>query len=146
MLLSDDYCVDSSDNIAGLLLGTGGDYTEDSIKIFSDFQDKLRDEEVDGVKSGIIHILQNLTHVDNILELYESYNYVARGIILILFNLCFFLMMSAIVLMIRRRPFPPMTFMSSYFVLPLFIFFLFIIWVINAVVAIGTIINAGTCN
>ena len=39
--------------------------------VFSEFQDKLKEDELDGARSGIVQILQNLHHFDEIMEFYN---------------------------------------------------------------------------
>ncbi len=143
VLLSDNYCVNTNSNVASLLLN--GTYDEESMQVFTNFQKKIREDEVGGVQSGILHILDNLQHFDSILVFYNSYHWIARMLILVLFNLCLFLMASTIVTLFRKDNFPPLKFMTSYFILPLFALLVFIIWFAMVLFAAGSIMNSGKC-
>ena len=72
MLLSDNYCTNTNEKVASLLLTDESNYTiecnytnasnctQKSVMVFSNFQEKLKEEGVDGVRTGILHIRDNL--------------------------------------------------------------------------------------
>ena len=155
MLLSDDYCTDTNEKVASLLLANESNYTiecnytnvsnctQKSIMVFSNFQEKLKEEGVDGVRTGMLHIRDNLQRFDDILAFYSNYHWIARMFILCLFNFCAFLIVSVIVTILRKERFAPLSFMNSYCILPLFIALVFIVWIVTALFAIGAIMNSG---
>ncbi len=146
MILSESYCDHTNNTIASMLLSDStiiSNYTMESINIFDNIQHTLMNEEVDGIKSGLIHIVQNLHHFNTMLEFYSDYHWIARIFLLAIFNFCLFMMGSVIVHIVREESFQPLTFMISYFVLPFFISFVFIVWLVTSLIASGAIMNSG---
>lgn len=147
MLLSDNYCDNTNITVASILLDPpNSNYTEESMKVFDDFQSVLREEKVDGVKSGLLQIIQNLHHFDNMLEFYNSHHWITRMFLLALFNFCLFMLGSAAVTMAREESFQPLTFMTAYFVLPLFMASIFVVWLVTTLIASAAIMNSGRSN
>ena len=155
MLLSDNYCNNTDEKVASLLLTNTSNYTiecnytnasnctQKSVTIFSSFQEKLREEGVDGVRTGILHMIDNLQHFDGFLAFYSNYHWIARMFVLCLFNLCAFLMVSVIVTMLRKENFAPLSSINLYFILPLFFVLVLIVWMVMILFAASAIMNSG---
>ena len=145
MLLSENYCDNVNITVATILLNStnNSNYTQESLSIFENFQNTLQEEEVDGIKSGLLHITQNLHHFDNMLVFYNTYHWIARMFLLTIFNLCLFMLGSTIYTMLREDSFPPLTCMTSYLVLPLFTILIFVVCFVTALIASGAIMNSG---
>lgn len=149
MLSSNEFCTNAGTTTSpiSLLLNDGdSNYTEESINLFKSFQEKLNAEQTAGVKSGLQHILQNLHHFENVLVFYNENHWIARMMMLILFNFTLFLVVSTILTMSRNNEHPPLKFMTSYFILPCFFALVCVVWLVTALVSTGAIMNSGAIN
>ena len=143
ILLDETYCSNTAtSNVATMLMNGDSNYTQESIMVFQQFQEQIRLEEFDGIRSGISHIQQNLNHFDRVLLYYSDFHWVARMFMLCFINFCLFLIMSGIVTMVRGS-FPPLTFMTAYFILPVFVGLVLLLTIVTALFATGAMMNSG---
>ncbi len=142
MLLSN--CKNSNTNIASIVFDGTNIYSKDSVATITEFRDKLRAEETGRLTSGIQHIYDNLSKVQDVLVLYTEYHWIARMFMLVLLNLCLFLLISGVLTMRRTIYFPALRLMTSYVILPCTILLLILTWIVTALISTFAIMNSGT--
>lgn len=143
MLLNDEFCTNTDLSVVSLLFNETSDHNEESISLLRDFRDDMKTEDAAGIKSGLEHLLKNFRLFDDVSLVYDKYHWIARMTVLILFNFCMFLAISTVVILRRNESFPPLLFMTSYFVTPCFILLAFAIVIVTAGLSVGAIMNSG---
>mmetsp|Transcript_16696 Transcript_16696/g.20396 ORF Transcript_16696/g.20396 Transcript_16696/m.20396 type:complete len:619 (-) Transcript_16696:139-1995(-) len=144
-LTSDNYCVNSGTSIASLLVGDNGANFEESILAFENIAKELENEEANGMTSGIEDMLQAFYSFGEVLLGYNDYHWIALLFIMVLCNLCLFIMGSSVVTKFRKKEFQPLTCMTAYFVLPFFIAMVLTSLVVTVMFASGAIVNSDLC-